>query len=124
MMLPAIGVFAAPASRLTKPMAESMAGSTPSTPEKALPAVAPTKKSGVPIPPLPPKLSVALVNADLTKKAYQGIDPPSSACCRVSSPRPKYASPIAMPNPARIVPAISAFSGRGSLSEADIFYRG
>ena len=75
-MLAEIGAFAAPASRLTIPIAEKTALSNPNIWLKTLPDVAPTKNIGVTIPPLPPKLRVIDVNRIFKRKAPGNTVPP------------------------------------------------
>ena len=67
MMLADIGVFAAPASSATIPIAENMDISRPKVVANAFPEVAPIKNMGVTTPPLPPKLRVIAVNRILPR---------------------------------------------------------
>src|SRR3972149_11507570 len=94
MMPAAMGVLAAPARTATNPRAAKVGGSRSKIWAKRVPDVAPTKKIGVTIPPLPPKLSVTDVNADLTADAYHGTAPPRSADSMVSRPRPRKRGPV------------------------------
>ena len=66
-----MGVFAEPARTLVNPMAEKVAVFSPIKVAKTIPEVAPTKKIGVTMPPLPPKFRVIEVNSGLSMKAYQ-----------------------------------------------------
>ncbi len=68
-----IGVLAHPASNATMPMLEIVEESKPTNFEYREPAEEPTKKIGVIIPPLPPKLSVITVNNIFIRKAFQMI---------------------------------------------------
>ena len=65
----AIGVFAAAASIATRPTAASSVDGSPTTCDKAAPLVAPMKKIGVTMPPLPPVSSVIEVARILRRKA-------------------------------------------------------
>ena len=88
-MIAAIGVFAAPAKRATMPMAAKVAGSTPRMAASRVPKVAPTKKMGVTMPPLPPNVRVMQVNSIFAAKAYHTIFEPASAASMVLSPSPR-----------------------------------
>ena len=70
-MLAAMGVFVAPANRLTRPMAENVAVFIPKISPTSAPEVAPTKRMGTTTPPLPPKFKVTLVKTIFKRKAYQ-----------------------------------------------------
>ena len=61
-----MGVLAHPARVPTIPRAAPVAGSSPNTQARKLPEVAPMKKIGVTIPPLPQNESVIAVAAILT----------------------------------------------------------
>jgi len=84
-----IGVLAAPASRATKPIEEKMDTSKPKSPAKQAPAVEPTKKIGVTIPPLPPNDKVIEVKTAFKIKLYQGGLLPFSVSWMVSMPSPR-----------------------------------
>ena len=72
-ILAAIGVLAAPARRLTNPIDETVAKSILKILANNVPAVAPIKKIGVTIPPLPPKLRVMPVKIIFIMNAYDII---------------------------------------------------
>ena len=85
----AIGVFAPAASIATRPTAARSAVGTPKNGAKAAPLVAPTKKMGVTIPPLPPVSSVIEVARILRRNAPAKIGVvPASTPLIVSVPRP------------------------------------
>jgi len=89
-MLAAMGALAAPASKLTIPIAEKVARFRPKIWAINDPAVAPMKKIGVTMPPLPPKLRVMLVKIIFMRKAYQTIFSPRNEASMVFSPNPRY----------------------------------
>lgn len=71
------------------PIADKVALSKCKKLSRKLPAVAPTKKIGVIIPPLPLKLSVILVKIIFTRKKYHAILSPLQARSIVSMPSPR-----------------------------------
>ena len=87
MILAAIGVLAAPARTLTRPIAAKVATSNPVSDANNVPADDPTKKIGVTMPPLPPKPKVIVVKRLFIGKAYQTVLIPLKDCSIVSSPR-------------------------------------
>src|SRR5258708_23769341 len=96
----AIGVFAAAASIATSPKAARNVVCTPKTGANAAPLVAPTKKIGVTIPPLPPVSSVIEVARILRRKAPAKTRVvPATTALMVLVPRPAYVSPAAKQRP-------------------------
>ena len=90
----AIGVFAAPATTLTKPNAAKSPVGRWKSRASAAPLVAPMKKSGVTIPPLPPVSSVTAVATIFQRNARSAIVPvAASALSIVATPSPAYGSP-------------------------------
>ena len=112
----ASGALAAPASSATMPMAANIPGSSPPTWASALPAVAPTKKIGVTMPPLPPVPSETAVNRIFSSAASGGTGSPRTAASSVGSPRPRYRSEVSHTPSATTVPpaAATAQPGTGS----------
>ena len=90
----AIGVFAAPATTPTKPNAAKSPVGRCRSRARAAPLVAPMKKRGVTIPPLPPVSSVTAVATIFHRNARIAIVPVAArALSIVATPRPAYASP-------------------------------
>src|SRR5258708_37803236 len=92
----AIGVFGAAASIATSPTAARNVVGAPKNGANAAPLVAPMKKIGVTMPPLPPVSSVIDVAGILRRnpQARTGVVPASTPLI-VSVPRPAYVSPAA-----------------------------
>ena len=80
MILAAMGVLAAPARTLTRPIAAKVAISNPVSDANNVPADDPIKKIGVTMPPLPPKPRVIAVKILFTGKAYQTVLTPLKEC--------------------------------------------
>ena len=90
----AIGVFAAAARRATNPTAARNGDGTAKIRASAAPLVAPTKKSGVTMPPEPPLSSVievARIFSANARSATRAV--PASVPSIVSTPSPDYESP-------------------------------
>src|SRR3954447_7708645 len=101
----AIGVLAAAASMATSPTAPSSVAGTPNKGASAAPLVAPTKKIGVTIPPLPPVSSVIDVAGILSRNAPANTGVvPASTLLIVSVPKPAYESPAAAYKSTRAAP--------------------
>jgi len=86
MTLAVMGVLAEPAKRATRPMAAKVAWSDPVIEAKKDPAVAPTKKIGVTMPPLPLKFKVKVVKIIFSKKAPEEMCCPAKQFSMVSKP--------------------------------------
>src|SRR5262245_51746360 len=105
----AIGVFAAAANTATRPTAPRNVAGTLNKGASAAPPVAPTKKIGVTMPPLPPDSSVIDV-ARILSSADAVTTPvvPARTPSIVSVPRPAYVSPNTPYNTARAAPPAAA----------------
>lgn len=120
-MLAAIGVLAAPANTLTKPIAEKVAESTPKTCAKREPAVAPIKNMGVTIPPLPPKPSVTLVKTIFKINAYQTTFCPCRVAWMVFNPSLRYCVVNVKVIPMSATPPIIPLNGVHMCIRSDTF---
>jgi len=85
----AIGVWVAPENTATNPIPANKAIGKGTTTDKALPNVAPTKKSGVTSPPLNPQPRVNPVKRIFKTKSYEalGIE---NASTIIGTPNPMY----------------------------------
>src|SRR5438093_5022561 len=101
----AIGVLAAAASTETNPKAANTLDGRPAAADSAAPLVAPMKKIGVTMPPLPPVSSVTAVATILKRKARTNSRArPASADSMTPVPRPAYDEPAAVENSASAIP--------------------